>query len=141
MHKYCSQEAIKEHLENKHFEMILYGGIRHGQLYNIVFHCCLDFTYKQNEISGASLSMKRLMDCRGVEYPHNTLLQNDRFFYNQVFYLEKPTYAMREFYPEGPYFDKTRFIGVAGREAFHVFDLEVMNFTYADHRIGYAQRA
>lgn len=35
------------------------------------------------------------------------------------------------------FFDKNRFIGVIGREAFHVFDLEAMDFIYADKQSGY----
>ena len=34
-------------------------------------------------------------------------------------------------------FDKNRFIGVAGREAFHVFDLEKIDFVSADKGSGY----
>ena len=35
------------------------------------------------------------------------------------------------------FFDKNRFIGVVGREAFHVFDLDQMDFIYADNASGY----
>ena len=35
------------------------------------------------------------------------------------------------------FFDKNRFIGVVGREAFHVFDLAQMDFIYADVESGY----
>ena len=35
------------------------------------------------------------------------------------------------------FFDKNRYIGVVGREAFHVFDLEQMDFLYADEDSGY----
>ena len=35
------------------------------------------------------------------------------------------------------WFNKNRFIGVMGREAFHVFDLEQMDFIYADCDQGY----
>ena len=34
-------------------------------------------------------------------------------------------------------FDKNRFIGVAGRYAFHVFDLDKMSFVLSDGRQGY----
>ena len=34
-------------------------------------------------------------------------------------------------------FDRNRFVGVAGREAFHVFDLKKMNFVIGDKRNGY----
>ena len=34
-------------------------------------------------------------------------------------------------------FNKNRFIGVVGREAFHVFDLEKMDFISADPEGGY----
>ena len=34
-------------------------------------------------------------------------------------------------------FDKNRFIGIAGREALHVFDTEKMDFVCADTRFGY----
>ena len=63
------------------------------------------------------------MTIEGIDEEINvhTLLQEDRFFYNFPLYLEKPTQIMLE--NSNPVFDKTRFIGVAGREAFHVFDL------------------
>ena len=35
------------------------------------------------------------------------------------------------------FFNKNRFIGVVGREAFHVFDLAQMDFIYADEASGY----
>ena len=35
------------------------------------------------------------------------------------------------------WFDKNRFIGVIGRMCFHVFDLESMDFIYADPERGY----
>ena len=35
------------------------------------------------------------------------------------------------------FFDRNRYIGVVGREAFHVFDLEQMDFLYADADSGY----
>ena len=35
------------------------------------------------------------------------------------------------------FFNKNRFIGVVGREAFHVFDLLQMDFIYADEQSGY----
>ena len=37
----------------------------------------------------------------------------------------------------GCHFDRYRFIGVAGREAFHCFDLAQMDFIYADEANGY----
>ena len=37
----------------------------------------------------------------------------------------------------GSTFDENRFIGIAGREAFHVFDLEKMDFVLADKANGY----
>ena len=38
---------------------------------------------------------------------------------------------------KGAAFDKNRFIGVAGRYAFHVFDLDKMRFVLSDGRQGY----
>ena len=35
------------------------------------------------------------------------------------------------------WFDKNRFIGVIGKVAFHVFDLEVMDFVAADETQGF----
>ena len=35
------------------------------------------------------------------------------------------------------FFDKNRYIGVLGQDAFHVFDLELMDFIYADKESGY----
>ena len=35
------------------------------------------------------------------------------------------------------FFNQNRFIGVVGREAFHVFDLAAMKFIYADPESGY----
>ena len=35
------------------------------------------------------------------------------------------------------WFNKNRYIGVIGREAFHVFDLEQMDFVLADASKGY----
>lgn len=72
-----------------------------------------------------------------------TLKCEDRFFYNQEFYLREPTEKMVEMglgYTERytiRFFDKNRYIGVVGREAFHVFDLELMDFIYADKESGY----
>ena len=42
---------------------------------------------------------------------------------------------------QGSAFDKNRFIGVAGREAFHVFDLDKMDFVRSDAGQGYSTRA
>lgn len=71
------------------------------------------------------------------------LLKKDRFFYNQEFYLREPTPMMIEMglgYT-GRYnlkfFNRNRFIGVMGREAFHVFDLSTMKFIQADPSSGY----
>ena len=67
----------------------------------------------------------------------------DRFFYNQEFYLREPTQLMIEMgrgYTgryTSKFFDRNRYIGVVGREAFHVFDLEQMDFLYADTDSGY----
>ena len=55
----------------------------------------------------------------------------DRLFYNQVFYLKKPTLSMLKKSIDGTkcaIFDKNRFIAVAGRNASHVFDLDKMDF-------------
>ena len=57
----------------------------------------------------------------------HTLVEDDRFFYNYPFYLRKPTTLMIENGIDGAtdvIFDRTRFIGVAGRQALHVFDLK-----------------
>ena len=35
------------------------------------------------------------------------------------------------------FFNQNRYIGVVGREAFHVFDLTTMKFIYADPDSGY----
>ena len=35
------------------------------------------------------------------------------------------------------YFDRNRFIGIAGREAFHVFDLKKFDFVSAHEPSGY----
>ena len=37
------------------------------------------------------------------------------------------------------WFNKNRYIGVMGREAFHVFDLEKMDFVLATTKKGYIQ--
>lgn len=71
------------------------------------------------------------------------LKKPDRFFYNQEFYLREPTKLMIEMglgYTgryQSTFFNKNRFIGVVGREAFHVFDLLSMDFIYADSESGY----
>ena len=59
----------------------------------------------------------------------------DRFFYNFTFFLPSPTPKMLEERIEGAStspFDTQRFVAVAGREAFHVFDLKQNRFVSAD---------
>lgn len=65
------------------------------------------------------------------------LKEPDRFFYNQVVYLQRPLACMKTSSYGTHLFDKGRYVGVAGREAFHVFDLELMDFICADTSLGY----
>ena len=93
-------------------------------------------------MKSGKLTIKRLQNKNGEEVK---LKCPDRFFYNQEFYLKKPTAKMVEMGLDNQgnkytmqWFNKNRFIGVMGREAFHVFDLELMDFIYADTDRGYA---
>ena len=53
--------------------------------------------------------------------------------------MREPTKMMKEMglgyagkYSTDMFFNRNRFIGIMGREAFHIFDLEQMDFVYAD---------
>ena len=36
-------------------------------------------------------------------------------------------------------FERCRWVGVVGREAYHVFDLKKMEFVYAERELGYSK--
>ena len=85
--------------------------------------------------------IKQLSNSKGEKVKLKT---PDRFFYNQEFYLHKPTSHLIEMGLDNQgdnylmkWFNKNRFIGVIGREAFHIFDLETMDFICADTNLGY----
>ena len=72
--------------------MVLYGGIRAEGLFQKAFHFVLNMEYQQlmdpktSQITRAEFQMQD---------KHNITLQvPDRLFYNQVFYLLKPTEGM-----------------------------------------------
>lgn len=56
----------------------------------------------------------------------------DYFPLNHVFFLEKPIHPMFEMGIKAENFDKMRFIAAIGAAAFHVFDLESMQFICHD---------
>lgn len=86
-------------------------------------------------MKSAKLVIKRLRDRNGKFVSLKTA---DRFFYNQEFFMQLPTEQMEELgfgylgKYTGRWFNKNRYIGVIGREAFHVFDLDSMDFICAD---------
>ena len=128
--------------------MIWFGGLG-GQLSDSVFLATLELKFSpktesealsKREITWGLLSINRLKNRAGKLV---TLQRPDRFFYNQEFYLPEPTERMVEMglgYTgryQSTFFNRNRFIGVIGRHAFHVFDLEEMDFLYADEDRGY----
>ena len=95
--------------------MIYFGGIRDPRVYIVtLFQLKKDGPWRMN--------------VKGIDEEINvhTLQEDDRFFYNFPFYLRKPTGQMLEkgLVKDKEVFDRTRFIGVAGREALHIFDLQ-----------------
>ena len=147
------EEALQEKVANKRIEMIWFGGIS-NDLSKDVFHVTLQLEFKdsssdqaappsandQLEIKKGRLTVKKL---RNRQRKFAQLKIRDRFFYNQEFYLQEPTEqltAMGLGYTgryTSRFFNRNRFIGVVGREAFHVFDLAQMDFIYADEASGY----
>ena len=93
-----------------------------------------------DRVCSGRLTIKKLINRKGKPA---TLKHHDRFFYNQEFYLPEPSrqmVAMGLGYTgryQSRFFNRNRFIGVIGREAFHVFDLEQMDFILADKANGY----
>ena len=92
-------------------------------------------------VENGALSIKPLFNKQGKPA---SLRIPDKFFYNQHFFLRKPTQQMEElgWGNQGNkytmrWFDKNRFIGVIGRVAFHVFDLEAIDFITADEKYGF----
>ena len=88
-----------EKVENKRVEMIWFGGIA-ADLSSNVYHVTLNLNYKDHEpnqpvddleIEDGVLFIKILHNRRGERV---RLKKADRFFYNQEFYMEKPTDAM-----------------------------------------------
>ena len=75
-----------------------------------------------NQVAKALLTVTPLHNINGdlVSLP-----VGDRFFYRHNYLLSKPTARMLQIgiCASGKYFDKHRYVGVAGREAFHIFDL------------------
>ena len=64
------------------------------------------------------------------------LLTKDRFFYSYNFFLPVPIQKMVDNELDGAKqkpFNRHRFVAVAGREAFHVFDLELNKFVVSDY--------
>ena len=57
---------------------------------------------------------------------------NDYFPLNHTFFLEKPIHPMFNMGITAENFSKHRFIGAIGASAFHVFDLELMQFICHD---------
>ena len=123
--------------------MIWFGGVGAGSLNSKAFHVTLNISFAEDDaktFQSGNLTIRALYNNKGEEV---SLKQPDRFFYNQEFYLQKPTQQLIEmgFGYQGKYtmkwFNKNRFIGVVGREAFHVFDLEMMDFIVADPERGY----
>ena len=122
--------------------MIWFGGISHVLERN-AFHVTLKLEFDSegdNKVKSGILIVKRMQNTDGKLV---SLKQADRFFYNQEFYLQEPTKNMISMglgYTgryTSRFFDKNRYIGVVGREAFHVFDLLKMDFIYADPGSGY----
>ena len=117
LQSYSSEEAKEANLEDRHFEMVWYGGI---SLTTDAYHVSLDVEYGQYDkgVDRAYLTFKPLIS--KVTNEEEFLRVPDRFFYNQVFYLHKRKVNFVE---------KNRYIGIVGREAFHVFDTELMQFS------------
>ena len=133
--------------------MIFCGGInQNGLLEDTVFKGYLNLAYeadddckvdfKNSRVKSATIKVEHLYpneerrNADGDAIPVY-LKASDRFFYNQVFYLKKPIEAEEGSFDAAKFFDKNRYIGMAGREALHVFDLEKMEFILADKTQGY----
>ena len=101
--------------------MIYFGGISDPRVYKVTL------------TQGQKWTM--LVEGIDEDITVHALIEDDRFFYNYPFYLRKPTTQMLEHGIDGALdvvFDKTRFIGVSGRQALHVFDLKQKLFVLAD---------
>ena len=138
---------LRAKVQNQCIEMIWFGGIN-DEIYDSVFHVTLtlDFVTKNHFLTsttGVKSGQLFIQKLRNNEGKLAKLKRPDRFFYNQEFYLQEPTDRLVEMglgYTgryTSQFFDKNRFIGVVGREAFHVFDLAQMDFIYADESSGY----
>ena len=122
---YMSEDGLKRRRQGlEHHEMIYFGGISDSRAYKVtLFQLQKDDPWR--------------MTVKGIDEEINVhaLQEDDRFFYNFPFYLRWPTRQMVELNIDGANdrkFDRTRFVGVAGREAFHVFDLKIEMFVAAD---------
>ena len=110
--------------------MVWFGGISDhdetcsSSVYGVTLR--LDFNADKS-IKVGLLTLGKLQNKRGEDA---TLKCTDRFFYNQEFYLPEPTEQLTSMglgYTgryTNRFFNKNRYIGVIGRRAFHVFDLE-----------------
>ena len=84
--------SILHFKEYRHHEMLWFGGLG-TELLDIVHHCSLDLDYKivggqVAKIERARIRFSKLFTSEGLEVK---MLQPDRFFYNQVFFLLRPT--------------------------------------------------
>ena len=114
--------------------MVWFGGLLNYLSAN-VFHAKLELDFDDDgdaktnstDIKSGRLTIKRL---RNKDGKFVQLKAGDRFFYNQEFYMREPTQMMKDLGHDykGKYqdffFDKNRYIGSMGREAFHIFDLK-----------------
>ena len=116
--------------------MVWFGGLLDRLPNSDVFHVKLELVFDEDageaktqsaDIKSGRLTIKRL---RNKEGKFVQLKVGDRFFYNQEFYMREPTQMMKDLGHDykGKYqdffFDKNRYIGSMGREAFHIFDLK-----------------
>ena len=141
------KEAMEARADERHIEMIWFGGIHSNTLFDSVYHVTLQLEFTEE----STPNFKNICDARIYMKPLKNKKKQlaqmkapDRFFYNQAKYLKKPTFSMGQ---KGTgmhgnkydirWFDKNRFIGIMGRQAFHVFDLHLMDFIEADTKRGY----
>ena len=135
-------ELLRAKSENKCIEMIWFGGIG-NELSDTVMHATLHLKYSETELYELEHAHLVFKPLRNRANDIVKLKCRDRFFYNQELYLRKPTKILTEMglgYTgryQSKFFNKNRYIAVIGREAFHVFDLNRMEFIYADLDSGY----
>ena len=128
---------------SRHYELLIFGGTSKGMIVptpisSQVYRVMVDLTMdpESDQVTNFSLRLERLIKSNSQSGAEPAdLLVGDRFYHCHVFYLQKPINNERISLggqARGAFFDKWRYLGVVGREAFHVFDLHRMEFVACD---------